>query len=187
MYLQKKLFAQKHISTEPFKSAAFEAENRDREKDEVELVMEITDDENASDEDSGLPVDVENHEGPSIYENLSSDENSSDESVSYGNDDLPRESNEKRRKTTIESSSEEEDATESNKDRGDKEREQMIESDAEEEHTGDRGRTVYSPSQKISLRIFQKKTWNLLKMKWVASISHAQDPVRVTCFSPQPR
>ena len=92
MFLQKKLLEQNQIP-DPFKSAAFEAENRDRDKDEVELVLECADEENASDEDSGLPVDVENHEGPSIYENLSSDENSSDESVSYGNDDLPRESN----------------------------------------------------------------------------------------------
>ena len=47
------------------------------------------------------------------------------------------ESNEKRRRfVKFKSSSEEEDATESNEDRGDKETEEMIESDSEEEIRG---------------------------------------------------
>ena len=138
MFLQKKLLEQNQIP-DPFKSAAFEAENRDRDKDEVELVLECADEENASNEDS---VDVRNDEGANIYENLSSDENTSDsdECVSYSNEDPPHESNENRKITTIQSSSEEEDA---NEDRGDTETEEMIESDSEEEIRG-RGRVIYS-------------------------------------------
>ena len=60
----------------------------------------------------------------------------------------------------------------------------MIESDSEEEIRGrGRGRVIYSSEEEEPIPTSK----GLLKMKWVASISHAQDPVRDICSLPQPR